>query len=198
MFVIALISSVSLPVFATDEIMGDCLHMQSQSSLGCIGFLSAQTNVPQGPIDLLVNPGLARTADGYWLRWQLRSSSGRAMAVEGFERASKNDDPKGWNVPSVFRKVDVPETLAGEHGCRVVGAVIAAGRRLGAWNCESAPGTILATPTPKATYKVLARLSHHYQAIAATPVEHSESSRITLVSFDLHSQTFRMLDLIWR
>lgn len=198
MFAIALFSAVGLHIVAADEIIDGCIHTQSQLGLGCISFLSAQTDIPQGPIDLLVNPGLARTADGYWLRWQLRSSNGRSMAVEGFERASKNDVPKGWNVPSVFRKVDVSETLAGEHGCRVVGAVIAAGRRLGAWNCESAPGTILATPAPAATYKVVARLLHQYQAIAATPVEHSESSRITLVSFDLHSQTFRMLDLIWR
>jgi hypothetical protein len=79
-----------------------------------------------------------------------------------------------------------------------MGAVLAAGRRLGAWNCESAPGTILATPSTGGTYKIEARFSEYYQAISATPVEHGMGIRVTLVRYDLRNQSFQLLDLAWR
>lgn len=182
---------------ATGENPNLCPKRVDLGEFGCLGAVSARTAVPQAPVVYLVNPGLARTADGHWLRWRIQWEGQRISGVEAFERVSQDGDLRGWNVPTTTRKIDAPNALEGEKGCRLVEAVLAGGRRLGAWNCATTPGTILATPSPSGGYKVVARLPAYFQAMSSTAVEHGHGNRITLVRYDIASQSFELIDLAW-
>ncbi|WP_426000577.1 hypothetical protein [Caulobacter sp. DWR1-3-2b1] len=164
---------------------------------GLLGAATRQTEVPKAPIARLINSGLALTTDGFWLRWREQWNGAEIVGVEQFDRAGAEADLQGWNVPTTTSLVALPAGLKGESGCRLISAVIANGRRLGAWNCESANGTLLAAPAKSGEVVVLARLGYRFQGMIAGPMPHVDVGRITLAAYDPCTLRFEILELSW-
>lgn len=164
---------------------------------GRVGGGATQTDVPKAPIAKLINAGLALTTDGDWVRWQQRWNGRYLLGADQFERAGSDTSGRGWNIPATATLVPMPGAIPGEMNCRLLGAALANGRRLGAWNCDSAPGTILGAPSKNGEIAVLARLGRRFQAMSAEPTMHSGASRILLAAYYPSISQFDILELTW-
>lgn len=162
---------------------------------GAVGRVSARTDVPKAPISALVNSGLAATADGGWLQWTLAWRDGRPAAIEQIESLPPGAPAQpGWHLPASRPRAESPGHVEGETGCRLIGSAVTVRGRIGAWNCESAPGTLLGRLRPDGG-RVEARLPARYQAMVAEAIPHGGVSRVVLAAYDVAARRFDYLEL---
>ncbi|WP_309093121.1 hypothetical protein [Phenylobacterium sp.] len=168
---------------------------EDYGSFGAVGRVSARTEVPTAPIYGLVNSGLAAMADGGWLRWKLVWRDGRPTAIEQMETLAPGAPaPPSWNLPAARPRGATPGKVEGETGCHMIGSGVTVRGRVGAWNCESAPGTLLGRLRTDAS-RVEARLPVRYQAMVAEAVPHGGVSRVILAGYDVAAGRFEYLEL---
>jgi len=184
------------PINAATQV--DPISADALGPFGQLGAATATTRIPQAPVARLINSGLAQTTDGAWVRWREIWKGAEVTGLESFERVDAKSDVRTWNLPTTERPdVTLPDMLPGETGCRLIAAVITGGRRLGAWGCESYPGTLLGAPSKSGELVILARLSKRFQDMAPGSMPHTDASRVTLVAYDPCSSQFDMLELSW-
>ncbi|WP_374471149.1 hypothetical protein [Phenylobacterium sp.] len=160
---------------------------------GVVGRVSVETSIPRAPLGRLVNSGLAETRDGAWLRWRPIWRRGQVVGVEGIERLTREQAVgPGW-APRA--PLSMPARPPGETGCRLIATAATVRGRLGAWNCRSAPGTLLGGPGPDGRVVVQARLDRRYQAMSAETTLHGGASRVILASYDPGARRFDWLEL---
>jgi len=161
-----------------------------------VGRVSAPSEAAKAPIEALVNAGLASTADGGWLRWKLIWRDGRPVALEQIEALPPGaPPPSGWNLPARRPAAPAAAEVAGETGCLAIGAAVTVRGRIAAWNCDSAPGTLLGRSASGRPGRVEARLPARYQAMAAEVVPHGGVSRVILAAYDPRQGCFDYLEL---
>jgi hypothetical protein len=172
-------------------------HESSSSAaygpFGVVGRVSVQTDSPRAPLRHLVNSGLAETQDGAWLRWRAVWRGRQVVAIDRMERLTREQA-----VGSAWRPrpaLSLPAPPAGDTGCRLIGTAVTVRGRLGAWNCQSADGTLLGGLGPDGQVVVQARVDRRYQAMTVEATPHTGASRVILASYDPRTRRFDWLEL---